>query len=294
MYDNVSFRVNNYSIEDFEEFIDRIGEPVSYGNDKYNCNWYNLRVVYYPNSQTLKVSNSLHKFYNAAVEGLGGFNHNDFTYSQLVKVISLLEKTINRSSVEMKLQGKFEYGLNIDTDKYEPFKDIIERYQSIVTTATNPFYAYFNGSSKPYGKFCPFTDYKVKCYDKGKQLGIQDHILRIEIVHNNVLMTRSVLGMRSPTMADLLVKENWYKLFEKLNKIYSHIRMLAYPNELTEEYGKILCYAHATVNKDYKKVFQKVLPEMKEAHDKMRDDPNSPHSLVSKSIPVTFERLVNN
>lgn len=29
MHDNVSFRVNNYSIKDFEEFIDRIGDQLA-------------------------------------------------------------------------------------------------------------------------------------------------------------------------------------------------------------------------------------------------------------------------
>ncbi len=294
MFDNVSFKVNNYSIEEFEELVGRIGEPVSVTNDILKCNWYNLRIVYYPNSQILKVINSLHKFYNAAIKGLGGFNHDEFTYTHLAAVISLLEHTIGRPANEMRLLGRFEYGLNIPTDSYRPFKDIIERYQSIVTTATNPFYAHFNSRKKPFGKFCPFTDYTVKCYDKGKQIGLRENILRIEIVHHNVTMTRSILGLKHPTMGDLLNKDNWAKLYKKVKSTYDSIRMLAVPNGDIDEYNKVLYYADAIVNRDLKPQIQNILPQLKKAHDRQRDDPDSPHFLVNKSIPQLFQELINN
>ena len=99
-------------------------------------------------------------------------NDDDFTFSKVEATIKYLQVIFNRSISEMKLIGHFEYGVNINTGALKPFDAIIVRYQSIVTTATNPFYVFYNKSGKPYSKFCSFTHYTVKCYDKAKQMGL--------------------------------------------------------------------------------------------------------------------------
>lgn len=295
MLDNITFQINNYSQEDFINLADKIScEIVPQSETIYTVDWHNLRIKYYPNVRVIKVTNSLHKFYNAEIAKLGEVNHNDFTLTNVIDTVKYLEQVFERKASEMILQGRLEYGVNVHTYNVKPFS-IINRYQSLVTTATNEFYAYDNPAGKPYGKYCPFTEYKVKFYDKGKQAGVPTkNILRYEIVHNNILKTRAILGKQQITMQDLCELGNWQKLSVMLRSTYDKIRMLPFPTDNVSEYTKILCYANPTVYKDNKEALKHIKSDLEFSHHQMKYASDSPHSQLRESIAQKLDYLLSN
>ena len=295
MFDNITFQISGYQVSEFKDLVtNRINQSPQFWGDRWLADWHNLRLYYYPKSGILKVSNSLHKFYNAAVKGYGVYNHDDFSYSMVMETITYLEQAWGRTSSEMRLLGKFEYGLNIHTGGLKPYNDIIERYQSIVTTATNPFNVFYNSGGKPYSKFCQFTGHTVKCYDKGKQAGISGkNLMRFEIVHHNSIKTREVLRKETILVEDLKSKEVWFNCFNVIKKNYDNIRVLAFPVDGIDAYTKTLCFSYPPLTKDYRKSLQKNYSELKAAHDKVKKDNNSPHFLIRENLERKFSDLIN-
>lgn len=178
----ISVEINDFDKKEFNNFIENFihYQPIKRGNEWYQCNWSNLRISYFPNQRKIKIMNSLHKFFNSEILGIGLINHNDFKKSQVIESVNFLENAFNRPASEIKLIGRFEYGININTYSINPY-DIIERYISSVTTSVNPFYAFYNKYGKPYSKFCSFTNYNIKAYNKSKEAGITDsNIFRFE------------------------------------------------------------------------------------------------------------------
>lgn len=292
MFDNISFQIENFNNKDFNLFLENCNLEKPKSGNWMQFDWQNLRVNYFPKQSLIKVSNSLHKFYNAQIEGIGDVNHNDFTFTQVEETVNYLQTAFGRNSNEMKLYGRFEYGFNINTGSLKPY-DIIDRYQSIVTTATNPFNVFYNKHGKPYSKFCSFTTYSIKCYDKGKQMGlVGTNIMRYEVVHNSSIKTREVFQKTNITLKDLTVKETWEKCYAFILKSYNSIRILAFPNDGIDLYTKTMCYSLATVNKDYKKSIKEILPQLKIAHDSLKQKTDSPHALVSKGLTKKYDSLM--
>ena len=211
VFDKLSFKVEDFQEKEFNRLIsDWVKkEPSAVGNGRYLVDWHNLRINYFPNQKLVKVSNSLHKFYNSEISGLGMCSHDDYTYTKVEETVYLLQEVFNKSSREINLYGRFEYGFNIDTSSLRPFEDIIERCQSIVTTTTNPFYVMYNKNGKPYTKFCSFTHYNVKAYSKNKEMGLTGkNIFRLEIVNHSSNKTKEVFGRQDISLEDLTDKKN--------------------------------------------------------------------------------------
>lgn len=211
MVDNLTFYIENFEKQDFnrlmEENIQKL--PINRDDNFYQTDWQNLRIKYFPNQKKIKVYNSLHKFFNSEIVGLGMVNHNEFTMSQVNETINYLESAFNRSAKEMKIMGRFEFGINVNTQSVKPF-DIIQRYQSIVTTATNEFNVMYNKNGKSTCKFCSFSHYTVKCYDKMKQMGVSGaNILRYEMVNHSSIKTKQVFAKDDVNLEDLLDNNIW-------------------------------------------------------------------------------------
>lgn len=294
MFDNISFQIENYSQSDFKSLLKNwvLAEPKDRGN-WLQVDWHNLRINYFPRQLILKASNSLHKFFNAEITGIGEVNHNDFTFSQVVETVRYLEDAFNRTCNEIKLFGKLEYGLNINTGQIKPF-EIIDRYQSMVTTTTNPFYIFNNPYGKPYSKFCPFTHYSIKCYDKGKQMGLSGvNIMRYEVVHNSSTQTKIIFGKTDITLRDLTKLSIWKKCNEFIQKSYLSIRFLAFPTDGIEMYTKTLCYSLAIVNKDFKSALTNKIKQLKEAHNALRQKSDSPHYIITSGLINGFKLLLD-
>lgn len=293
MYDSVTFQIEDFSSEEFDYLTANCirESPKSLG-DRLQIDWQNLRINYFPKTNTIRVSNSLHKFYNAQILGLDTINSNDYSLTNVIETLEYLESAFQRDCKEMKILGRFEYGFNIETGAYKPYGDIIERFQSVVTTATNPFNVFYNKSGKPYSKFCSFTHYTIKCYDKGKQSGLyRPNILRFEIVHHSSIKTKNVFGCKDISLADLLKREIWDRCFTMIMKSFDSIRVLAFPSDGIEIYTKTLCYSYSMLNKDFKQSLKPMMAELKLVHDNLKESSDSPHSMIRKKMKEKFESL---
>lgn len=295
MFDNISFEIENFEKKDFNNLIENYiqKQPNKRGEEWFQIDWQNLRINYFPNQKKIKVCNSIHKFYNSQIAGLGLVNHNDFTMNQVNETVNYLETAFNRSANEMKLLGRFEYGININTESVKPF-DIIDRYQSIVTTATNSFNVMYLRNGKSTCKFCSFSHYTVKAYDKLKQMGVTgSNILRYELVHHSAIKTKQVFGKSNITVEDLIDTAIWDKCFRNIQNTYDSIRMIGFPSDGATLYAKTLCYSFSTLNKDYKHYLKKVMCELKVAHDTIKESSSNPHSMVRNKLTKNYQELVS-
>ncbi len=295
MFDNISFTIEKFEPKDFVRLTENYtqNDPLNKG-DWFQTDWQNLRINYYPNQKKVRVSNSLHKFYNSEIVGLGTYNHNDYTMSQVNETILYLENAFNRSSKDMKLIGRFEFGINVNTQSVKPF-DIIDRYQSMVTTATNSFNLMYNKTGKSTCKFCSFSHYTIKCYDKMRQMGLSgDNILRYEMVHHSSIKTREVFKKEEISLEDLMDNVIWNNCHERLVKSYDSIRMIGFPSDGANNYAKTLCYSFATLNKDYKMHLKNIMNELKEAHDVVKNSSENPHCMVREGLIRNYQRLILN
>lgn len=295
MFDNASFILEKFEKKDFNRLIEDFVQknPLERVN-WLQTDWQNLRINYYPNQKKIKVSNSLHKFYNSEIIGLGMYNHNEYTMSQVNETINYLENALNRSSNKMKILGRFEFGINVNTESVKPF-DIIDRYQSLVTTATNSFNLMYNKTGKSTCKFCSFSHYTVKCYDKMKQMGVAgNNILRYEMVHHSSIRTREVFKKEDISLEDLLDNSIWNNCHNRLINSYDSIRMIGFPSDGLNNYVKSLCYSYSTLNKDYKLQLKNVMSELKKAHDMIKNSSTNPHSMVREGLVNNYQRLILN
>lgn len=295
MFDNVSFKIENFSQKKFYEFTaNYVGEIPKETLEFLEIFWHNLRLRFYIKSERLCVSNSLHKFYNAEFHGIFNDNWDDFTLGNIKKTIKLFSEAFETDAKQMKLYGKFEFGFNLNVKPYRPYQDIILRLESIVNTTRNPFDVFPNPYGKPFGKTCSFCDYKIKTYDKGKESGNpRKNILRYEICNQNIMNTRKVLKIYSPTMADLLKEESWKNCYEYALTRFDQIRILPFPMEDIELYTKIFCYSNPIIGNDYKTILRKRQSELKKTHDDYKSCRGSPHNLVRQKIVENFDLLLN-
>lgn len=152
---------------------------------------------------------SLHKYKN-----IDGNNHNDFTFSELLKTIDNLAINYNIDLNNTYIHG-IEIGVNIELD-YSP--EIV--FKKAVCHKGKPFEK-INPKDKRIGVICSYTDYSIKLYDKGYQCNINDkYILRFEI---KLFRQRPLQPFDISTLADLKDVEKVTPLIslllERLNEI---------------------------------------------------------------------------
>jgi hypothetical protein len=303
MFDNISFKLENFSRNQFENFVaDNIeSEFINRGNSRigkrYFVNWGNLRIQYYPIQKELWIKNSIHKFYNSKIANWGEYNHDDYTYDKFVETVEFFCGVLNCYPKDLKLFSDFEFGLNV-TLKYSPF-DIANRFESIVTTASNPFYAVHNPYGKPVERKCYFTNYAVKFYDKSKQAQISGKILRYEIAFNKVSETRKLFGTKNISLATLLDKSNWEKCLDKLISTYHLIRKIPLAENLTaSEYVDVKSYTDSVFMKDHKiilkndKLYDKVLQSCKATYYDVLERKGAFFTELKLSFEKKYEELI--
>lgn len=268
-------------------------EPKNFGN-KISVDWQNLRINYYPNTRIVNVRNSLHKFFNREIAQNHLENSDEFTRPNLIRAISLLEEGFSRKAEEMKLFGRFEYGLNIWTGALNPYKDIISRYQSIVKNYANPFYDFYNPKRKPIAKFCPFAHYTVKCYSKSQEMGIKNaNIMRFEIANQTIEETRRLFKKEDASVGDLKKHRIWINCLEKLLEIYNLIRVIPTGQDGEKLYSQMLCYSNPLIREDFKKSINKNQNILKEVHDNYKNSKDNVHSVVKEALDEQYSKLVS-
>lgn len=232
MIDNSCFIIQDFSNQEFENLTTRLNINCPINSNKLGFKHQNLMIKYYPNDNKLKISNSLHCFYNAEL-GIykSAENYNDFTFWHFQVVIEYLTKIlIERPQEDFILSTNLEVGLNIQLS-HSPW-EIMSRYLSYSTTSTNEFYSVtpYGLKGKPIERMCYLNDYKIKVYDKSKQSNLQNkNLLRYEIIYTQLRKIRSVLGFNpnsTLTLANLNDKATWDSFFRNLLNIYDDIKKI--------------------------------------------------------------------
>lgn len=137
---------------------------------KYIAKIEGIRIELYDN--TLKISNSLHKFFK-------GNNHSDFYYSEIIQSIDLLGNILQISPSKMYIT-KLEFGINQFFDNYQVILNSINHYK-------NKEFDKMKSKSKCYGMKLSMEEVYIKIYNKSEQVyflnreRISPNILRLEI-----------------------------------------------------------------------------------------------------------------
>lgn len=203
--------INEYDVSQLEKhselsFIGRYvfdtGEIIPNKKAKYH----NLEFIIH-DSNLLVIQGSLHKYKND-----GYYNYDDFSYSQIVKVLNELSMKFNFSLNKSVLRN-FEVGVNIVPAKSS--KDVLcdllahknRKFKDVSRTGGNIRQA-------------EYQQYRLKVYDKGQQNNLVNQILRVELSFNRMQKMNDI-GLY--TLADLLNKELYYKLGGLLRKEWRNV-----------------------------------------------------------------------
>lgn len=157
----------------------------------------------------IEVKGSLHKFHND-----GEHNADQFTADDLLLTLDQLVMDYGIDPFDSKI-NTIEFGVNVVL----PFA-AAEVLQNLVSYKNKPFYRDAR-SQTPYHE-CRFQQFTVKLYDKGKQKGFGDCLLRVEIKVMKMAYFNNT-GVRLNALADLLNRVNYGPLGTLLVDTFSNI-----------------------------------------------------------------------
>src|SRR5690606_1311193 len=120
MIDYAVLVLHNVSWGEYIKLVELIDVVVPPESNRMVTYFENLRLEYYPNSNQLKMKNSLHKFFNRTLADVKiDGNYNDFRFSDFYVLCGFFsELYLRRDLKDFKLSTKFETGLNIDCGGY--------------------------------------------------------------------------------------------------------------------------------------------------------------------------------
>lgn len=121
------------------------------------------------NSQIVLLKGSVHKFKNA-----GNHNYDDFTLNDFVDVLISLHIEFGINPYQTRLQN-LEFGVNVEI----PFKT--EDFLSSIILYKNKLPDFKSYGNKGCLLRFVFDQYELKLYDKSKQYGLNENIIRIEV-----------------------------------------------------------------------------------------------------------------
>lgn len=177
----------------------------------YKTNLENLEIII--NEKSGYVKNSVHKLKNVLMSGQD-HNYNDFSYSEFVSLMDYLKGNII-DVMETNLT-QLEFGLNIDVPKSA--KAIIKESILMHNLKRRTALRRFNG--KGYLLEFEHYNYTIKVYDKAKQYGLMENILRFEIKFKGKKEFNK-LGIYN--LEDLKNRENLKTLFRYLMKRFDEL-----------------------------------------------------------------------
>jgi len=286
---------------EYIKLTEKLSVEAPINSDKVKFDYANLRVVYYPNSNKITLSNSLHKYYNLEFTELRtATNHDDFTFSKFNTVADFLsEFVLEKALTDINISSRFEFGLNLQTDLINPF-DLICKYQSIASTHINEFFTVAPRRGKPIQRNCHYSDYYVKGYSKSMQAGIPDkNILRLEIVVNELRKLRSILGVEDVSLATIADLQSWNNMFRYLINTYDSIKKIPELNSSPisiEEMNAIYSYCNKLKRNDIKQsttryYFEQLNKGFKAVYDKYNSSPENYHNVIRQQMFETYARL---
>lgn len=217
----VSF-LNNYDITQnlmLEEHVQinanqRTGEQIM---EKYSYKSMTIKV--YESGRTI-IQGSLHKLYND-IKGIQapnfdkrGFNGNEFSYKHLLFTIRHLAEEFNIDIEKTKIDN-IEFGLNLSHEWCT--EDILNGLLLHTgKTFDRPLCTY---------KKLQHEQYRIKCYDKAFQYGMDGSIIRIELSYHRMLELNRV-GLFF--LSDLLIPDTVGKLKSILIKKWDEVLFYDY------------------------------------------------------------------
>jgi hypothetical protein len=171
---------------------------------------------------TFHLSNSLHKVAH------NGFNHTDFTFSEIGQTVERISDTLGFDFGKADLTGKFEFGVNLETDEPENYylPDQTYRYHKPAPMLSK---------GKQYGsQFC-LPSYNVKIYSpigkialQGKEKPLLDReLIRFEIVTSSSYLRQRKVNLHK--VKDLMDKRNLQPLGKILTDTAKQIRIIPLP-----------------------------------------------------------------
>ena len=171
------------------------------------ANYKGLKIQLYP-SGLIRVSGSFHKFYNNGLH-----NYDDFTFSKMKQVLSLIELELGFSLLRASINN-LEFGVNVNTsfNPNELINDLLcFKWKQFDT---------MNIKGHGMGKQCKaFNQYIVKIYNKSLQYGLPENILRVE----KKVITMLAMKVGKLRVSDLQNPNLWehckYSLIEMLDDI---------------------------------------------------------------------------
>lgn len=189
-------------------------------------------------NEKIFISNSLHKF-------LKGNNYSDFSYSEIIESIDLIEEITGIKATEFSV-SKLEFGLNI------PIKMNIDTILKCIKTYKKRYaFKDMDKGSKTYGKNCELSEYKIKMYNKTFQvktvdkITIPENILRFEIVYYK---NRIIPNIR--TLEDLRNPQKLLGLVERMKKYLRDITIEGEKN-FSDVKKEERAYYFAGLNSEY-------------------------------------------
>ena len=183
--------------------------------------YYNLDINLNPKRK--EISGSIHKLRNE-LKTSQNQNYDDFTFDDLKEMVYHIRDVFNLN-LDKTIIENLECGLNINT-VHAP-ANILHRNLIVWSDMVPSKNKSFEGK----GKFIEFekSQYSVKIYDKGKQAGQIDHIMRFEFKSIKNEYIRKI-GIR--TLNDLLHKD---KIQLVMNHLYESFSLSVIVDDLSSE-----------------------------------------------------------
>lgn len=295
--DYTNLYINSFTNLEFVKLTERLKLNIPIDREIIKFYVDNLKYSYYPNTNILRIQNSLHKYFNS-FDGDGSCNNiNDFTLSNarcVAEVLSIVY--VDRDINDFNVSAVFEFGLNIDTP-INPYS-IIERYLAYqVHNTINDFSTCEPRKGKPIMRKSYQNDYDVKFYDKGKESEIGGvNILRYELVFKQIRKLRSVLGENEITLQTVLEDYNWKKLSDYMIEVYKNIKkspILLNEKLNYEQIKSIHMFGNKTFKQDLsrylsKSEFNKLMKFSKSTYDEINEMEDNVHNLIKRKI---YEKL---
>lgn len=305
MIDYASFKIKNFSNSEFQKLVNgaNIYCPIN-GNHVY-FDLYNLRIDYFPNDNTLRIRNSVHKFYTALF-GKVSCNSNDFYFENMKAVADILSIIyFDRDIKDFELSTKLEVGVNISIDKfsYKPF-EVIERYLSFQSgSSVNAFITCDPNKGKPIMRKCRLSDYYIKFYDKTKlSLAKIGHTVRYEVVFEQLRKIRAVLEEQDLSLQTLCEYENWWKFGRFLSAVYraiSKVPLIEAKNMMSiEDLNKVYAHCNHMYKSDLKSTltfssYNKNRLENQNVYQYWNSHEENVHLLIGEKIDKKIINLIH-
>lgn len=204
---NVTIKGIGIIDEEIKKSLNAVGYfnlDTSEASNSYTIRYKGLRIT--TNGNRLTIKNSLHKYYHTNNTGL-------FTYSECKATIEDLSAILKVNLWECEIT-RFEFGINVPVSlRPKLYLDSMQGFKS------KSIYD-LDSSDRRNTIFYKTGDYKLKLYNKTKEAGIRENLLRFEI--ERLKPAHYLKGMR--LVKDVISKESFLKLGAELLNKFSKIQ----------------------------------------------------------------------